>query len=325
MKTALLPKKWSVNITDADWLAQPWIGWTMAIVAILSFSSNAPLGRAAIVAGVSPTHLLIIRYFFSVLTGAISFLFTDASILKIGWPGIRRTFVVGIFSFGTTFTFYWGLAYVNVSMATMLISLYPLFVLIPLALMGEKALTPRNITRLAIGLVGLYLLLGPGGGMNWTGLMYLSACIIGYAVYLILLQRTMQGYNSRATSFYTDVTLLVLLSAAGLIEGQPMTIPTTRILGLIFMMGVIGTFVARNLTFQAVKRIGSGQYALLGPLDTILTIMWSVLFLQETLSTIQWAGGLLILISATLAVELKPGFARRFLFYGKPTANKQTQ
>ncbi|MCH8339483.1 MAG: EamA family transporter, partial [Chloroflexi bacterium] len=40
---------------------------------------------------------------------------------------------------------------------------------------------------------------------------------------------------------------------------------------------------------------------LLGPLETLLTVIWSLLFLQERLSVVQWAGGGLILFGAVLA------------------------
>jgi drug/metabolite transporter (DMT)-like permease len=49
--------------------------------------------------------------------------------------------------------------------------------------------------------------------------------------------------------------------------------------------------------------IGSGQLALLGPLETMLSVIWAVLFLHERLSLWQFAGGALILLSAALAVQ----------------------
>jgi drug/metabolite transporter (DMT)-like permease len=53
----------------------------------------------------------------------------------------------------------------------------------------------------------------------------------------------------------------------------------------------------------AINRIGSGQMALLTPLETLLTVTWSMLFLDERLTTIQWVGGGLILASALLAIQ----------------------
>jgi drug/metabolite transporter (DMT)-like permease len=68
-------------------------------------------------------------------------------------------------------------------------------------------------------------------------------------------------------------------------------------------LAVVSTFIARLLLFSGIRRLGSGQFALLAPLETLLTVIWSYLFLQERLTAIQWAGGLLILFSMVLAVQ----------------------
>ena len=65
----------------------------------------------------------------------------------------------------------------------------------------------------------------------------------------------------------------------------------------------MGTYLAQMALFAAVRSIGSGQMALLGPLETLLTVIWSSLFLQERLSALQWAGGGLILFGAILAAQ----------------------
>ena len=53
----------------------------------------------------------------------------------------------------------------------------------------------------------------------------------------------------------------------------------------------------------SVRIIGGGQVALLNPLETFLTVIWSVLFLSESLTAVQWMGGGLILLSALLAIQ----------------------
>jgi drug/metabolite transporter (DMT)-like permease len=55
--------------------------------------------------------------------------------------------------------------------------------------------------------------------------------------------------------------------------------------------------------FVAVREIGGGQFSLLAPLEMLLTVIWSVMFLSERLTLWQWAGGGLILVSAVLAAQ----------------------
>jgi drug/metabolite transporter (DMT)-like permease len=55
--------------------------------------------------------------------------------------------------------------------------------------------------------------------------------------------------------------------------------------------------------FAAIHRIGSGQVALMGPLEVLLGVAWTQIFLDERLSALQIIGGLFILISATLSAR----------------------
>ncbi|MEZ4714697.1 MAG: DMT family transporter [Caldilineaceae bacterium] len=71
----------------------------------------------------------------------------------------------------------------------------------------------------------------------------------------------------------------------------------------ILFQSVVATYLGRMMTYNAVKIIGSGQFTLLAPLETMLTIVWSVLFLDERLAPLQWLGAVLILVGALLAAD----------------------
>jgi drug/metabolite transporter (DMT)-like permease len=61
--------------------------------------------------------------------------------------------------------------------------------------------------------------------------------------------------------------------------------------------------LARLALYAAIPRIGSGQIALLWPLQTLTIIVLSVLFLDERMTPVQWVGGAFVLSSAVLAIE----------------------
>ena len=69
------------------------------------------------------------------------------------------------------------------------------------------------------------------------------------------------------------------------------------------LLAVVSTWFARLSLFAAIRRIGSGQIALLWPLQTLTVIGLSVVFLNERLTLVQWIGGTFILVSALLAIE----------------------
>ena len=68
-------------------------------------------------------------------------------------------------------------------------------------------------------------------------------------------------------------------------------------------LAVISSYLARLTYLAGVGRVGSGRLALLGPVETMLGVIWSILFLHERLSPMQFVGGALILASALLAVQ----------------------
>ena len=177
--------------------------------------------------------------------------------------------------------------------------------LVTLAFFGEK-LTGRKILRLVLGLSGVYILLGPSGTVEPVGVTLLIITIISYALYLLFVQWYMGDYPPRTASFYIDATIFIAMLFFGLGQGISIEAPPSEALIYIFLMAIVGTFLSRNLLLNAVKRIGSGQMSLLAPLDTMLTISWSILFLQETLAPIQWLGSLLVIISTALAIEKWP-------------------
>ncbi|MEZ4620702.1 MAG: hypothetical protein R2867_35045 [Caldilineaceae bacterium] len=87
----------------------------------------------------------------------------------------------------------------------MMISTVPLVVLSLLALRGER-FTYRHIIRLALGLGGIYLLLGPGGDIDPVGILLLVVAIFCFAVQITLLQWYLKG-RTRGPSLFIFLSL----------------------------------------------------------------------------------------------------------------------
>jgi drug/metabolite transporter (DMT)-like permease len=69
------------------------------------------------------------------------------------------------------------------------------------------------------------------------------------------------------------------------------------------ILAFVSTYLSRLLVFAAIGRIGGGQMAMLSPVETLMAVLWSSLFLSERLSPVQWIGGFFILTSAVLAIQ----------------------
>jgi drug/metabolite transporter (DMT)-like permease len=202
----------------------------------------------------------------------------------------------------TVFLYSYSLTRLNASVAAMTFSSYPLLVLVVLAFMGEK-FTYRNIVRLALGLSGVYLLIGPGGQVDPVGILLVIGAMTTMTVYLITIQGRLAAYDELTVAVYLVATMTVAINLAWLAGGAPWTRPGTGGWLAIGWMAVIGTYLAQLTMVTSIRIIGGGQVALLNPLETLLTVIWAMLFLAESLTPIQWAGGGLILLSALLAIR----------------------
>jgi drug/metabolite transporter (DMT)-like permease len=83
--------------------------------------------------------------------------------------------------------------------------------------------------------------------------------------------------------------------------------------------GLVATAFARFAIFTGIQRIGSGQTALLGPVETMCIVAGAVLFLGERLALQASFGGLLVLGSALLAGR-RPGARAAALRSPEPDA-----
>lgn len=280
-----------------------WIGWASALLATFALSLTAPVGRAAILAGLNPTTLQALRF-------SLAWVLLAAT-LRTGHPGNRASLVIskrgwllmigaGLASGIASLAYFWALERIHASIASMLVSLYPLVVLILLALRGEL-LTRMKVLRLLLGLSGVYLLLGPGGQIDALGVLFAFTTAVSFAVQLVITQWYLNRYPTRLVVYYViGITAFFMLAIWGL-QGFPWKAPGLGGWLAIAALAILNTYLSRLAMFRAIREIGSGQVALLAPLETLLAVLWSVLFLNESLSAPELAGGVLILASALLA------------------------
>lgn len=281
----------------------------MALGASVAFSVAPVVGRSAILSGTEPTELLVWRF----LTAVILIWLTRAlfpspnssnggGLEEVEARSLGLIGLVGLANGSAMICFFFALAKLEASMTSMVLSTLPVVVLVILAFLGEP-LTQRKIARLTLAMAGLYLLIGPGGEVDMHGVALAMVAVVLFAGQLVVTQPLVRKHDAQTvTRLVMTVMLLVIFGYWWFRDGD-LQIPSLREWIYIVLLGVIATFAARLLLYGAVRRVGSGQMSLLMPLETLLSITWSVLFLGEGLSAIQWLGGLLILVSAALAVR----------------------
>ena len=296
-------RRWSLPTSLRERLnTSTLLAWVLAVGASLSFSVAPVVARGAIVDGMDPTTLLVGRLVIAVTLLAATTALTRPAHLKIDGRGMVIVIIAGVASGIAMLCFFWALARLSASMTSMILSTMPLFVLVILAFLGEQ-FTWRNIARLALGLGGVYLVIGPGGEPDLIGVLLVLTATMLFAGQLVLTQFALKGRDSRTITLYMTMMMGVVVVVYWSTQGEAWVDPGWRGWLAIGILAVVSTFLARLLMYGAIQRLGSGQMSLLLPLETLLSVTWSVIFLHERLTTIQLVGGVLILASALLAIQ----------------------
>lgn len=304
--TALTRVRSLIHPLSARSAGATWFGWAMALTSTFAFSIAPVIAKAAIQSGIAPNALLAIRLFVSTLLLGGTLALTAPHRLRINR---RATFICGLAGLANglgMLTYFWALARVEASITSMIFSLSPLAVLGLLALRGEN-LTRRHFMRLALGLSGVYLLIGLGSGsgspIDWLGVLFVVITIFTFAIHLVLIQWFLQDYDARTVTFYVVLTMTLVSAIFWLGQGAPWQRPGWSGWLAIIVLAVVSTYAARLTLFAAVRHLGSSQIALMLPLETLLAVVWAVMFLHERLTPWQWLGGGLIIASTLLAAN----------------------
>lgn len=269
------------------------------LVSVLSLSVAPTMIKVGLSAQVDPILLLAWRLVISAGFLWLVFALFRRRVLAIDGEGLRDCALVGMANGTSLLCYYLALTRIGASIAHIIFSLYPLIALLMLALRGEPLTAMKGI-RLGFALVGVYLLIGPGGQVDLVGVLLVMGTAFFYALHYNLIQWRLGAYPPQTSALYAITVMAVYVSSVqGALTPNLAPISSTG-WWVIVGTALVSTVVARLGMFAGIQLIGSGQAALLGPLETLLAVMWAVLLLGERLSAMQWLGGLLILVGAGL-------------------------
>ncbi len=280
-----------------------WQAWLVAFCASLAFSISPSVGRAAILSGMDSTELLVGRFGLAVLLIWLTMAVRgNKKTSHIDPYGIASICFIGLINGVGMLFFFFALTRLDASITSMILSTVPVFVLLILAFMGEP-LSQRKIIRLLLAMVGLYVLIGPGGEVDMIGVAFVMVAVLFFASQLVISQSLVRKYDTEVVARYMMTVMLVVISGYWWVQDGVWEWPSLQGWIYIGLLGVISTYAARLLLYAAIRRIGSAQMSLMMPLETLMALAWAVLFLGERLTPIQSIGGLLIIASALLAIE----------------------
>ncbi len=277
-------------------------GWFLALIATVAFSLATPIARSLLVGGADPSGLVTIRLIIATALHGLAIGLSAPALFRLDRRNVGFSLLAGVTNGIGMLLYFLGLARLTASITAMLLSMSPLIVLSLLVLRGEK-LTQRHAVRIGLALAGVYLLIGPGGNVDMTGVGLILLSVLAFSSQMVLLQWYLKDLDPRTVTFYVTAGMLLVVGVYWVGIGAPwQPLPVTGWIGLA-TLALVSTFLARLAMYAAVAYIGSSQMSMLTPLEILLAVIWSVAFLGERLTVAHAIGGALILASTLLAIQ----------------------
>jgi drug/metabolite transporter (DMT)-like permease len=263
------------------------------------FLGFAPVfGKLAINGGFSPLAVVALR---TGLAGSILLLVIAVfyrRFLYIFPVGLIGCALAGAINGIGSLLYYLALERLEASVGQLLYSLYPFFVALWLILDHQP---PGRLTFFRIFLATLavlFLTSTPNHTPDTTGVLLMLGAAVLYAMHLPINQRVLYEVPAPTVALYTLLAMSAVVVPAYLVLDRSwptMDLPWWSVAGLTFV-----TISSRIALFLGVKKIGGMQTALLGLAELLITILFSHIWLMESLSLYQWVGAITLGISLIL-------------------------
>ncbi len=306
------------------------MGVAIVLVSAASFGSGGLFAQPVYAAGVDWLTLLAWRF----LIGAgLSWLWLLASaerragLRRLPGRRIAAALALGVLYLGNSGTYFASLETVPVSLAALIVYIYPPVVAVLSLRVGQRLVGRRPWAALGLALAGVALALGgiPTGAMPpVSGLILVVASPLIYAVWIVLSARLSGERTDRVGAEADDgaspaaaTALMMTATAVGfwtlaLVVRRPVLpaeIPAAAWPGLLGV-GVVATFLAIQTFYAGARRIGAAQASLISTFEPVWTITLAAILFGETLGPLQLVGGAMVIGGVLLAQAAPPSLGR---------------
>ncbi len=286
---------------------------TIASVAAV-WGLGFPMMRIALNGGITVGAMTSVRF---VLAGLVMFAIVKAR----RTPIVRRGIIDGVWLGFVLVVIFWlqtdGLRYTSTAKSGFITGLYVLFTPLVAVVIGQRVKLASAVGAL-IATCGLYLLVHlPGGVLSgWNrGDLETLLCAILCGVHMIM----MDHYTKRSESWLLAGTQVLTTGVVSLAVTAFLPAPygfqnlisvlsQLPVIGAMLYMALLSTVFAFWGQAVAQTKLGPTEAAVLFCIEPVLAATLSVLWLKESMTSIQILGGALIVLAMIVAEALPAVF-----------------
>ncbi len=228
---------------------------------------------------------------------------------KAKWILLKPYLISGILLGFGWLTLFYGFKHTSISSAVMIYNMCPVYVMIAAPLLLKETISKIQVAVIFVSFLGLFLIVCQNllEGYGSMGLALSAISGILYAT-IVLINRSIKVRvdNQTATFVQIFVAMIVLLPFV-LIDGNILTVVNldARAVTYIMLLGILHTGLAYTMFFSLYTHMKSVEIIAYSYLEPLFAILFSVIFIRETLTFPQIIGGILILGSTYIGEMLK--------------------
>lgn len=296
------------------------VGPALCLLSALFFGAMPIFGRFAYEAGVTPSALLLVRFS---LAGAVlaALLLVRPSLRRSGGHDSghlaprtgstlsRRQVVaiaigLGAVGYATQARLYFtALQHIDASLLSLILYTYPVLVTTASVLLGRDRMTPaRGVALVAASCGTVLLVLGAAGAGSFhpVGAALAFGAAIVYTTYILVSDTVVHRLPPVVLSTLVMAGAATTLGAEAVLTGGIAL--DFELSGWFWLacIAVVSTVAAMLAFFAGLRRTGPSTTAILSTFEPVVTTALASVALDEFLSGVQLAGGVLVLASVVI-------------------------
>lgn len=285
-----------------------WLGLALLLLSALMFALHNTLARLAYDEGVSPTTVNAAR------TSAVLLMFVLVFGTKGQWPRLPRA---AWLLFAITAVCYAlhnpllliAFKFIPVSLAVLVLYIYPLVVAFMAAAIGQERLRRRTLAAAAVAFAGVALVLEIGGAaIDWRGLALAAIAATALSANVVGAAQLNRHMKPLAVPFALSMVGTVVFSTLMLADGGPALPASAQ--GWWLLAGAMLTNPAAIIAFYIALPLAGAPRSSLGMnAEPVITVLLAVSILGEMLGWMQLVGAALIIgaLAVHAVIDLKFG------------------